>query len=108
MIDTCPHCGVIDPPHLAKCPNDDGSVIAFSLKRREGPRSVEEIAKEIYFVWKKPYFGAVPYLNAMRWGDYGADGLESVVLYFLSNATTFRGEAARRLKAELKAAAGVK
>jgi hypothetical protein len=40
--------------------------------------------------------------------DYGADTGKSIVLYFLANAATWRGEDARRLKAELKQIAGVK
>jgi hypothetical protein len=35
--------------------------------------------------------------------DYGCDSAHSIVIYFLSNATTWRGETARRVKAELKA-----
>jgi hypothetical protein len=34
--------------------------------------------------------------------NYGQDSAESIVLYFLSNATTWRGETARRIKTELK------
>jgi hypothetical protein len=76
-------------------------------------RSIREIAREIRKVWEKPYFGAVPYLQAMHaldsiGDDYGADSGKSVVLYFLSNATTWRGEDARRIKAELKGLAGIK
>ena len=53
------------------------------------------------------YFGAVPYVNAMQSletidDEYGADSAKSIVLYFLSNANTWRGEVARRVKAELK------
>lgn len=71
------------------------------------PRPIHVIAREISNNWPKPYFGAVPYLRAMRSLDkitdtYGADSGESVVLYFLSNAATWRGEKARELKAELK------
>jgi hypothetical protein len=33
---------------------------------------------------------------------YGHDSGESIVLYFLSNARSWRGDAARRIKAELK------
>ncbi len=71
------------------------------------PRPIHVIAREIRNNWPKPYFGAVPYLNAMRSLDkitdtYGADSAESIVLYFLSNAATWRGEKARELKAELK------
>ena len=32
------------------------------------------------------------------------DSAESTVIYFLANASTFKGEDARRLKSELKAA----
>jgi hypothetical protein len=76
-------------------------------------RPLYEIAREIRKDWKKPYFGAVPYLEAMSSlgnisENYGADSAKSVVLYFLSNASTWRGETAKRVKAELKAIAGVK
>ena len=33
---------------------------------------------------------------------YGYDSAESIVLYFLSNAKTWKGEHARRIKLELK------
>jgi len=70
-------------------------------------RPICTIACEIHADWKKPYFGAVPYLQAMTClthvGDnYGADSAKSIILYFLSNATTWRGEVARRVKKELK------
>lgn len=70
-------------------------------------RNVSEIADEIARNWTKPYFGAVPYLDAMRSigsmdSDYGADSAKSVVAYFLSNATHWRGDVARRIKAELR------
>ena len=69
-------------------------------------RPLHEIAREIARDWKKPYFGAVPYLQAMMQLDsitdmYGYDDARSVVLYFLSNATTWRGDVARRIKKEL-------
>jgi hypothetical protein len=71
-------------------------------------RDVHVIASEIAADWKKPYFGAKPYLSAMHslgsiHDDYGADSGKSVVMYFLSNATTWRGEVARRVKKELNA-----
>lgn len=76
-------------------------------------RPISTIAREIDQTWKKPYFGAIPYLRAMReisdiTETYYADSAKSVVLYFLSNATTWRGEDARRIKSELKALAGIK
>lgn len=70
-------------------------------------RPIYEIALEIRSLWKKPYFGAVPYLDAMVHLDsindyYFMDSAKEVVLYFLANASTFRGEDAKRLKKELK------
>ena len=70
-------------------------------------RPLHLIAREIKEDWRKVYFGAVPYLGAMaRMGDirepWGADSGDGVVRYFLSNATSWRGPVARRVKAELK------
>ena len=70
-------------------------------------RTIREIAREIRKDWSPVYFGAVPYLEAMLQlekitDDYYADSGESVVRYFLSNATSWRGETARRVKTELK------
>lgn len=72
------------------------------------PRSLSTIAREISRDWKKPYFGAVPYLDAMRELDtmqdkLMADDARSIVNYFLSNAAQWRGPVAKRVKAELKA-----
>jgi hypothetical protein len=71
-------------------------------------RPIHTIASEILQDWKRPYFGAVPYLAAMQSLDtiddaYGYDDAETVILYFMSNATTWRGAKAREIKAELKA-----
>ncbi len=76
-------------------------------------RPLYEIAHEIRRDWKKVYFGAVPYLDAMAQlssiGDmYGCDDAKGIVLYFLANAQTWRGETAKRVKAELKRMAHVK
>jgi hypothetical protein len=65
------------------------------------------IASDIAKHWPKPYFGAVPYIRAMMdlddiKQDYHLDSAKSVVLYFLSNAATWRGPDAKRIKAELK------
>ena len=73
----------------------------------ENHRSLSEIAREIKRTWTKPYFGAVPYIDAMRKLDrisdmYMLDSAKSIVLYFLANAGTWRGDNARRIKAELK------
>ena len=70
-------------------------------------RDVYEIAREIRADWVKVNYAAQPYLEAMESiddidGDYFADSAKSVVLYFLSNAGSWRGPVARRIKAELK------
>jgi hypothetical protein len=71
-------------------------------------RPLYAIARDIRSDWAKPYFGAVPYLDAMSSLDsisdnYYYDTADSVVRYFLANASTWRGDTARRIKAELKA-----
>ena len=71
-------------------------------------RPIKTIAQEIKADWKKVYFGAVPYLDAMHSlnsidDNYMYDTGKSVVRYFLANAGTWRGDTARRVKAELKA-----
>lgn len=69
-------------------------------------RPLHVIADEIKRDWAKPYYGAVPYLDAMAsLGDiderYGCDSAESIVLHFLANSGTWRGQVARRIKKEL-------
>jgi len=71
-------------------------------------RLLSDIAWEIFRNWENISTHAAPYLNAMqRMGSvdehYGADSGKSVVLYFLANATGWRGEKARAIKKELKA-----
>lgn len=70
-------------------------------------RPLYEIAREIRKTWTKVSPYAEPYLEAMESlntinDNYYFDSGKSVVLYFLSNASTWRGEDARRIKAELK------
>lgn len=72
-------------------------------------RPLYEIASEIksnWVSWRKSY--AEPYINAMSDlssidDNYMFDSAKSIVLYFLANAQSWRGEVARRIKAELKA-----
>jgi hypothetical protein len=76
-------------------------------------RSLRLIASEVKADWKNVNFGAVPYLNAMSRLDsisdtYGQDSAKSIVLYFLGNASGWRGEIAKKTKAELKQMAGIK
>lgn len=81
----------------------------MAVKADQQERSLSEIAREIRDDWgQKTYFGAKPYVIAMRGmdridGTYYNDTAEDVVRRFLSNAKTWRGDVARRVKAELKA-----
>lgn len=84
-----------------------------TTKKTEQTRTLREIANEIAADWKKPHFGAVPYLDAMKTLDsindnYFFDSGKSIVLYFLANAGTWKGETARRIKKELKQLANIK
>lgn len=71
-------------------------------------RSISTIAREIRADWKACSAYARPYLDAMLQiesvrDQYFADSAESVIRYFLCNAGSWRGDTARRVKAELKA-----
>lgn len=76
-------------------------------------RALFEIAEDIRRTWKNPHYAAKPYLDAMGGllsidDNFGLDDAKSIVLYFLSNAGGWRGDDARRIKAELKSVAGVR
>lgn len=81
-------------------------------------RPLYEIASEIRKDWRATskngiYFGAVPYLDAMSSlnqvsDNYGLDSGKTIVIYFLANAQTWKGEKAKAIKAELKKIAGIK
>lgn len=73
--------------------------------------TIAQLACCISADWKKQgkgvNFGAKPYLDAMYslekiTDNYFADSGHSIVLYFLSNATTWKGEVAKAIKTELK------
>lgn len=71
------------------------------------PDNIAQIALMVRKDWKNVYFGAVPYLDAMRSlntvnDNYYEDSASSIINYFLANATTCRGEVARAVKAKLK------
>jgi hypothetical protein len=76
-------------------------------------RPIYEIAREIKKDWKKVNYAAKPYLDAMFelgkiTDNYCLDSGKSVVLYFLSNAGSWRGETAQRVKKEPKGICGIK
>ena len=73
-------------------------------------RPIYQVFEEIHRSWARPFFGAVPYIQAgMQLSAitdrYGYDSADDVIAYFLANAGTWRGDDARRLKAELRAIA---
>lgn len=70
-------------------------------------KALSEIAGIIRKDWKNVNYAAKPYLDAMRSLDtvndsYGADSGKSIVVYFLCNAASWRGDIAKVIKAELK------
>lgn len=71
------------------------------------PRHLNAIASDIRKDWKNVSIHAEPYLRAMHslrriTDPYYMDSGRSVVLYFLSNASGWRGEKAKEIKQELK------
>lgn len=76
-------------------------------------RPLYEIAHDVRKNWKNIYFGAKPYLEAMQELDkitdmFYMDTAKSVVLYFISNAGTWKGDDAKRIKNELRKMVGIK
>jgi hypothetical protein len=76
-------------------------------------RSIYTIAGEIASDWKRVNFAAKPYLDAMFSLDkitdnYFFDSGREIVIRFLCNASSWRGETAKRVKAELKKMCGLK
>lgn len=70
-------------------------------------RPLCQIAAEIQANWKPIYYGAKPYLEAMLTLNsindmYFCDSGHTIVSYFLSNAATWRGDLAKKIKKELK------
>ena len=70
-------------------------------------RPLYTIASEISKDWQRVNYAAKPYLDAMKSlntvdDKFYHDSAKSVVLYFLSNASTWKGEKAKAIKTELK------
>ena len=74
-----------------------------------GHRPLSDIADDIRRDWgSKVNYAAKPYLDAMSQvhdikDHYYMDSAKSVVSYFLSNASSWRGPQAQAIKSELKA-----
>lgn len=76
-------------------------------------RPISTIAQDISKEWAKVHYTAEPYLSAMFSlnsinDKFHFDDAKSIILYFLGNASSFRGPKAKELKAELKKIAGIK
>ena len=76
------------------------------VKHTQDQRPLYEVAKEIKANWKNVYFGADPYLDAMKSinsikDNYYETTARDVVVRFLANAQYWRGDVARRVKKEL-------
>lgn len=80
-------------------------------------RSISTIAREIQTEWSKTksgvHYTAKPYLDALKHLDtikdsFYEDDAKGVIIYFLSNASSYRGPVAKAHKAELRAIAGLK
>ena len=88
-------------------------IMATKTTNKVQNRPLYEIARDIRKDWKNPYFGAKPYLDAMATLDsindnYGWDSADSIIRYFLANASTWRGETAKAIKKQLKSMVGLK
>jgi hypothetical protein len=76
-------------------------------------RPLYQICDEIRKDWRpmpdyaKAHFRAIECATSIN-EMYGCDSVKSEVCYFLSSASTWKGEVARRIKAELKKLAGLK
>lgn len=69
--------------------------------------SISDLAMIVYDDWKSVNYAAKPYLQAMSSlnsvkDNYGMDSGYSIIAYFLSNASQWKGEVAKGVKAELK------
>ena len=87
--------------------------VAANFMELNMTRKIYTITKEITEDWKNPYFGAKPYIQAMQSlggidDYYGVEPAKDIIMYFLANAGTWRGEVARRVKKELNQLIGRK
>jgi hypothetical protein len=72
-------------------------------------KTLSQLSSIVYQDWKKVNFAAAPYLSAFSMfhtldlgEQVGYDSAKSVVLYFLSNSGSWRGDTAKIVKTELK------
>jgi hypothetical protein len=75
--------------------------------KMKNPRKISKIAEEIAKDWRNIRWSAEPYLQIMFVIEsindiYGSTNGKNIILRFLCNAATWRGETAKRIKKELK------
>lgn len=85
----------------------------LAIQASENSRPLYAIARDIRKAWPTVNYAAKPYLEAMQGlssihDKYGYDSAKSIVMYFLANASSFRGDEAKALKVELKKIVGIK
>ena len=86
----------------------------MAVKADKQNRALSAIAADIRANWPtlaRAGFAAAPYVEAMEslnliTDRYYQDSAETIVRYFLGNAGSWRGDAAKRIKAELRAMVG--
>lgn len=81
--------------------------IAREIRQHAGAEYTKKGVWPTWYQYASHYVEALECLTSID-EDYYADSAKSVVLYTLSNLQNWRGEDARRIKAELKSLAGVK
>lgn len=96
---------------------DAGRIIETPYRRKKGTRTttvnipaqrpLHQIHDEIRRVWKHVSPDAEPYLYALRYlatasDHYGYDTASEIIIKFIGNAKGWRGDDARRIKAELR------
>lgn len=70
-------------------------------------RPINTIARDIRNNWTNINYAAKPYLDAMMQlntikDNYYQDSAHSIIIYFLANANSWRGDIARQIKKELR------
>lgn len=83
------------------------SIPTFEEFLNESFRPIYVIAGEIQKDWRPIDYSAKPYLDAMFQLEtikdkYYMDDATSIISYFLANASKWKGEKAKMIKAELK------
>jgi len=78
------------------------NLIAAEILTEWRPLSRDPKTRKSFHIFATPYVEAMLELRAIS-DSYGLETGEGIVLYFLSNTNHWRGDTARRIKAELNA-----